>query len=99
MVEINVAKPFTLLHRNGDRQHFAAGAHAVDEATANHWYVQEHLASENEAGAAEDDEPSGDGDDKAALLSKAKALGLAVDGRWTVEKIAAAIAEAQAGKD
>jgi len=99
MVEINVAKPFTLLHRNGDRQHFAAGAHAVDEATANHWYVQEHLASDSEENAAETEEATEDEGDKTTLLAKAKALGLAVDGRWTVERIAAAIAEAQAGKD
>jgi hypothetical protein len=41
MPKIIVEKPFVLTDAAGQRE-FAAGEHEVDDATAKHWYVQEH---------------------------------------------------------
>lgn len=54
MVDIDVAKPFTLTEEGGVRTHFKAGKQSVDERLANHWYVQAHLvgAKRNPAAAS-----------------------------------------------
>ena len=56
MAKINVIKPFSL-NLNGAVQHFAAGSHEVEDATAEHWYVQAHIEQ-----AAEAEEPAAEGE-------------------------------------
>ncbi|WP_250481893.1 hypothetical protein [Caballeronia sp. NCTM5] len=42
MAKIIVEKPFVLTDAAGQQREFAAGEHEVDDATANHWFVQAH---------------------------------------------------------
>lgn len=51
------------------------------------------MYAEIAAGPADDDKD--DGDDKAELLSQAKALGIDADGRWGVKRLKDAIAAAK----
>lgn len=97
-----VAKAFSvLLDAGGRRLSFAAGEQEIPDEIAGHWYVRLHLAEPTEpAELADEASPSAtpapvDVDDKAALKAEAEALGIAVDGRWGVERIKTAIAEAK----
>ncbi|VXB24788.1 conserved hypothetical protein [Burkholderia sp. 8Y] len=42
MAKLIVEKPFVLTDAAGLKREFPAGEHEVDDATANHWYVQAH---------------------------------------------------------
>ncbi|MBB3808759.1 STY1053 family phage-associated protein [Pseudochelatococcus contaminans] len=92
MATINVTKPFTLLLDDGTTRRFEVGGHDVTDDIAGHWWSGEHSAPALEAEAAL---PAGEADGREALLARAAELGVKVDGRWSNERIAAAIAEAE----
>lgn len=95
MQKLNFEKAFELTLDNGEKKQFRAGLQSVPEELADHWFVQAHVAPDDDA-----DSENGEGatDGKAALIAMADELGLKVDGRWSEEKIAAAIEEAEANK-
>jgi len=93
MAKIYVPSPFALTLDDHTTRQFAAGFHDVDDAIANHWWVKVHTADPDASEPVED--PAGGEPTKDDLLAKAKELGLAVDGRWSVERLATAIAEAE----
>ena len=49
MKKIQVEKPFLLTHDDATQRRFTAGAHEVEDAIADHWYVKIHLAPEEKA--------------------------------------------------
>ena len=54
MKKIQVEKPFLLTHDDATQRRFTAGAHEVEDAIADHWYVKMHLVLEEKADAAEE---------------------------------------------
>ena len=50
---IYVSKGFDFTADDGSVTKFKPGKHVVDEAVANHWFVQAHLEEEREEPAAE----------------------------------------------
>lgn len=96
MQKLNFEKAFELTLDNGEKKQFRAGLQTVPEELVDHWFVQAHVAPDDD----EDDSETGEGasDGKAALIAMAEELGIKVDGRWSEEKIAAAIEEAEANK-
>lgn len=93
MAKLNFASPFELTLDNGEKKTFKAGLQTVPENLVDHWFVLAHVAPDDDTKSDE-----GSTDDKAALIAMAEELGLKVDGRWSEEKIAAAIEEAEALK-
>ena len=96
MPKLNFEKAFELTLDNGEKKQFRAGLQTIPEDLAGHWFVQAHVAPDDDEGDSETGEGASDG--KAALIAMAEELGLKVDGRWSEDKIAAAIEEAEAKK-
>lgn len=96
MAKLNLASAFELTLDNGEKKAFKAGLQTVPEELVDHWFVQAHVAPDDDDADTEAGEGTTDG--KAALIAMAEELGIKVDGRWSEEKIAAAIEEAEAKK-
>ncbi len=114
MVMIKVARPFMLRREGLADKVFKPGLNNVSDDVAAHWYVRANLEDEPEivtgdAAVLEDPDTPIDGgagsadagqanDLRKALLTDARQLGVAVDGRWSDARIKAAIAmSGQAG--
>ncbi len=96
MPKLNFEKAFELTLDNGEKKQFRAGLQSVPDELVDHWFVQAHVAPDDD----EDDSEGGEGDDadKAVLIAMAQELGIKATKRWSNAKIEAAIEEAEAKK-
>lgn len=95
MAKLNFASAFELTLDNGEKKTFKAGLQNVPEELVDHWFVQAHVAPDDDE---DDDGGEGDDADKAVLIAMAQELGIKANKRWSNSKIEAAIEEAEAKK-
>lgn len=93
MAKLNFAQGFELTLDSGEKKQFRIGLQTVPDELAAHWFVQAHVAPDEEEGEQDDED-----EDRKVLVEMAKELGINVGKRWGNKKIEDAIEAAEAKK-
>lgn len=99
MARFHFDREFVLLLDDHSRIRFMPGEQHVDDEVADHPYLLDHGRRIADLPAESTTIPEqNDTDDRPLLLEKAAALGIAVDGRWGIARIRAAIVQAEGSR-